>query len=245
MNNYFETVNRSLGWGDLPKEGILFVGLEEACGWKNIPEDKHKIAELQQYLDRGLQGEPVAEGQLKRNRDELKDGQRMSEVPRIMSKIIIESGFDQSTQYKDADDYWFNRLFQEGSKVFQSNLYPLGKPRLKESISPSACELFGVTPDQYSKFVRMKNTSRFMAIKALKENCTPKVTICFGKAGWADFRDLFDLSGKAARMESPFEIYDSERVILTPFFWNKDMHGENIKALGTQISTIFLKQNPA
>lgn len=240
MNEYFNSINNLVGWGDAPKEGIFFVGLEEAMPWKNNETSIKRIKELQAFTDRGLPGEPILSGQMKEELNKTTDrGERYTELPRIMSKIVIESGYDPAYAALHPDTYWLERLFQKGSHIFQANLYPLGKKRLKQVINSEAEKLFNITADEYRKFIT-KDTGRFNKIYEIKKKYDPKVTICFGKSGWQDFRRLFKLRPTSGNCNKMFEIYKFEKVILTPFFWNRHMDSSNIKELSKIIKLEFL-----
>lgn len=248
MNDYFHIVNKCLGWGDPPIEGIFFIGLEEASSWDDSGADKIKIERLKQCLDQGLYGEPIDDGVLKKNREhftkkskEEQSRKRFSDVPRIMSKVILESGFDQGFKSTaKAEDYWFNKLFQKGSRVFQANLYPLGKPRLKDELFENTLTLFDINSAQYSALIH-DNIERFNRIRQFREHCKPAVTICFGKAGWTDFRGVFGLEAISSSTDNSFEVHKNERIILAPFFWNKDMGNDNVRKLANQIKSEFFQ----
>lgn len=128
----FEIVNGYLGWGDPGEKGIWFVGIEEAGEWGK-PETEHPIEEKMNELDR-------ARKQIERFKDRTKgnwyscdatDTQykpRRTPVFPNVAKIVCKF----SASEKDCEKYRKNHLFREGCRVFQANLFPIGKRKTTE-----------------------------------------------------------------------------------------------------------------
>ena len=121
--------------------------------------------------------------------------------------------------HRDADNwatYRRNELFQEHSRagVFQTNLYPLGKPRATEPLPTHYWEIFGF--DDSNSYQRICENQRWQDIRNLKSQAHPWLTICFGKNYWDKFSACLKLGEKESRGQ--FELYKRDGVILTPFF---------------------------
>lgn len=225
MTEYFNVINEYLGWGDPAQGGLWFVGLEEAG------ESKEKdIIELRQRLN-GRLYEPIVAGQLRKNYETYcSEGKRYTTTNLIMSKIVIHSGFEK--EYEDPREYWFGKLFQEGSKVFQSNLYPLGKNSWDGEFPSHYKDLFGFENNKESRKSYEKTVSekRWKLLKDLWDKRKPSVTICFGKIGWTTFKEIFDLQEPCDKKYG-MEFYEQQRVVLTPFFVSHQMSEKRIEKL--------------
>lgn len=214
-----------MGWGDPAQGGLWFLGLEEAG-----ESQEQDIIELQQRLI-GRLYEPIGAGQLRKNYEAYcSDGKRYTATNLIMSKIAICSGFEK--EFEDPREYWFGRLFQEGSKVFQSNLYPLGKKRWDEELPPHYKDLFGFENNKESqkRYEKTVSDTRWKLLKDLWDKQKPSATICFGKIGWPTFRDIFELQEPRDKNHG-MEFYEQQRVVLTPFFVSHQMSDERIDKL--------------
>lgn len=123
----FKIVNRYLGWGDPGERGIWFVGIEEAEPWGNHEPEKHPEEMEINELDR-------ARKKIKRFNDDTKgnwyscitqDTPAKTPVFQYIAKIVCKF----SATENDWTKYRKNHLFREGCRVFQANLFPLGKAK--------------------------------------------------------------------------------------------------------------------
>ena len=133
----------------------------------------------------------------------------------LLNEATRSDGADHC--HRDADGwatYRRDELFREHSRagVFQTNLYPLGKPRATESLSPQCRDIFGLD----SSYHAMCEDQRWQEIRNLRSRAHPWLTICFGKSYWDKFSVCLKLGEKEARGQ--FELYNNDGVILAPFF---------------------------
>lgn len=184
--------NGWLGWGD-PKRGVWFIGIEE--GKTFTPA---KIAEM-----KGRLFQPV-----------VSDRTRNSPVQvRTASIVCSLNGIPATPEYRRS------RLGRPGSGVFNGNLYPLGRPSTT-TWPATYSRLFGLTAHGYLARSSAMRAYRFQLFRHARATWRPQAIVCFGKSGWADFRELFRLRDEEGRYSSQFDIwaYDAARVIVTPHF---------------------------
>lgn len=114
-------------------------------------------------------------------------------------------------------EYRDDELWREGSWIFQSNLYPLGKPNLREW--PEHYEpLFGFSEHDRAEYKSAVRKIRFPLIRKFREESKRQATICFGNAGWDDFELLLELDPKnAIQTKSQTKTYQDERIMLVTF----------------------------
>ena len=210
----FEIVNRVLGWGD-PKNGIWFVGLEEATCFK---ED-----DVRDYVSRD-EIQPVSEEERKKWR---RPGKQIRDYT---AKIVIPLSLKFRRKESEWGDYSKKTLWTENSGVCQINLYPLGKPK-RRSWPDHYKDLFGFGASDRECYERTVKETRFAAIKEARKSHNPLATICFGKEAWEIHREIFELKSTERQCIGEFEIYKPAGVILTKFFSYGHMSGETAKAV--------------
>jgi hypothetical protein len=107
-----------------------------------------------------------------------------------------------------------------GSKVFNANLFPIGKPSL--SVWPTHYKrLLGLTGADYLACRDALFAERTALFRQLRADHRPQAVICFGKSCWTRFQELFvGPSSRPRRPDRTLDViaYESDRVILTPHF---------------------------
>jgi hypothetical protein len=211
----FKIVNSYLGWGDPGEGGIWFVGIEEASDWGIVDED---------YPDE-VQIDPLERAwrQIKRLDQRLQDGwyeysrwkpkERKSPVLEVMAEIASDSSGGCSSLV----DYKKDQLWRAGCKVFQTNLYPLGRPTTS-SWPPHYKKLFDLEQADFSRYEeRVKK--RLDKIKVRWVESEPQATVCFGTS--SQYKDKFQycfLDGQGLPLtEHPtYKIFfnDAHRVLI-------------------------------
>jgi hypothetical protein len=216
----FETLVRFLGWGD-PADGLWFIGLEESGAWESAEE----IAELMKREHLHFTGAGFYECSPKPQEKRAPGNFGRTQIPQWEAKIAAPL----STSQTDWREYLCSRLWFAGSRVFHSNLYPLGKSNL--GTWPAKYEkLFGFAKNQRDAYYRDVRERRFPLIRQFRHDSAPAATICFGRTGWEDFRALLALDPKSAEMnmEGRIEIYSNDHVMLVPFFGNAQVRDSDV-----------------
>lgn len=221
----FEIVNQWLGWGE-PKNGIWFIGVEEAFGWKcNTPEElacsKKKISamksnrysEFSDKLTRETVNWPVAVGTAK------------------IAAIANGKNLSEWRKYRDEE------LWLPGCMVFNGNILSLGKPSLAHDLPHGFVELFGFGENDYRKYYEQVKHDRFEAFKRFRNEHRPRAIVCFGMSHWIQFKQLFAMVDEKANCveELQTQVYEKNRVILTRHFSN-GMADKTIEFIGRTIA---------
>jgi hypothetical protein len=186
-------VNDWLGWGD-PQLGLWFIGVEEGTTFTAA-----KIGAM-----RGRTYQPV-ENVRKRN----------SPVAIRTASVVC-----RLNGHPDAATYRNTRMGWSGSRVFNGNVYPLGRPSVV-CWPDSYVDLLGVTHADYVMRAESLLKKRRTRFQALRRSCRPQAIVCFGKSCWREFEDIFVTPGSSPRQSNGdfnFVVYDADRVILTPHF---------------------------
>ena len=211
MNNQFNILNNFKGFGN-PKGKIWFVGVEEAADFNSNLDNIIKV-----YSKDFV---PFRVNSIRE--DALKYGKNYTEVYDIMAKIIVE--LYPNTDWKT---YRNEKLLTADSKEFQMNLYPLGKKNTK--IWPKFYQdTFGFKDQQ--EYISFFKESRFKFLNEFRITEKPSFTICFGITYRDDFKIAFDLQ-EGIMSEFNIEYFPNERVIITPFFNNRNMGQERINKI--------------
>jgi len=204
MNQDFKILNNFMGFGN-PYGKYWFVGIEES---KTFEKSYSNL--IKDYSKKII---PLLEGSIQK--DAQKYGRNYTKVYDIMAKIVVE------LEGKDINwkEYRNKKLLQENSKEFQMNLFPLGKK--ETNLWPKFYqEKFGFKKQQdYLSYVV---NNRFKLIRKFHQAKKPKITICFGKTYSIYFQDLFNLKNGYITTDG-IELYERERVLITPFFDNRNM----------------------
>ncbi len=209
MNDQFNILNNFKGFGN-PKGKIWFIGLEEAA---NFETDLENI--LKSYSKEYL---PSEKGSIRK--DALKFGNRYTKVYDVMAKIM--AGLYPTTDWKT---YRNENLLTIDSNEFQMNLHPLGKKNL--SIWPQFYHTqFGFKDKQ--DYLTKVQEDRFPLLYNFWESNKPYFTICFGKGNIGDFKKLFGLDTEIHLKESDISLFPQDKILITPFFDNRNMRQERI-----------------
>ena len=220
----FTAANTYLGWGE-PKNGIWFVGLEEADGWYDLPEAEV----IRRYMELG----EVSPASTQVDFAALKAAGRgiRQKTARIMSAVSTSAMCiaDVAARWRWYHD---NRLWRPGSRSFQANLYPLGKPT--RTSWPKAFEpLFGFGPDNRDTYKQVVAETRFKRLHARWLEDAPLATICFGAEAWPDFRAVFRVTSSPRTLANgKIHVHDSERVVLMHFFARWHVTNADADAVG-------------
>jgi hypothetical protein len=208
MNDNFDLMCRTIGWGD-PYGGLWFVGIEEAVPWRTLDEiaDFRNRPTLRKHE---INGHTVDTDMVRSN----PVGRR--QIRNYQSYIASElsSGGPHSM-----DAYRDERLWRDGSAVFQSNLYPLGKPKESESLPEYYRDLFGYGPNDVKEYQCDTKAVRFPLVRLSHLYFKPQATVCFGKGrdNWGRFVELFELTS-SGEDGNGIVCYPRERMVFTPFF---------------------------
>jgi hypothetical protein len=228
MNENLRIFMNFKGWGN-PRGCFWFIGIEEAQEFseKEIP----RLLTL--YRKWVCASEPGDYDREKKEFLKTNPGKRFTSVYEIMGKIVKE------VRGKDnLDDFLNNELFTENGEIFQSNIYPLGKRSLRSELPEHYKKYFGLrTREEYFHIVE---TKRFEILRKYWAERKRKVTICFGKTIWDQFKALFRLGNDYELVNDGMIIfYPNEKIYLTPFFMNRWMSHARIEILGTHIRDIL------
>ena len=207
----FEILMNYLGWGD-PDAILWTVGIEEAETWctDEKPQDLSRVKERirREFAEKV---EPVSE----------EDPERKDPNFRIAHPIAkIACGISNSYHdwKKEWKDYRRNKLWREGSKTCNINIYPLSKDSLKSSFPKCYRELFGI--DNWEDYKKIVREQRFRKIRNFYKEKQPQAIICYGKSYWSEFEEVFELDkGKSEEyVDKLIKIYTEKRIILTRHF---------------------------
>jgi len=224
----FECLLNFIGWGD-PNGGLWTIGIEEAGEWCIDRMDK-KAKEKFIKLCGGREDNKYDLNYVKKCIKEkfCKSFEFVKEDENLawpIANISAKIGCGLSKFFKNWKGEWRRyrdeKLWQKGSKIFNGNLYPLGKKALKKKFSKCGCyeELFGITEDRLKDYYEAVRKERFQHIRKFKNECNPKAIICYGKTFWNEFKKLFGLKREGIKEENgKIEIYPEEKIILTPHF---------------------------
>jgi hypothetical protein len=188
----FNIVNRYLGWGDPGEGGIWFVGIEEADPWGE-PDKEYPNDGQMSKLDRARNQIKSFKDRTRCNwyscdtADALYKPTRTRVFPNI-AKIVCNF----STIEKDRKNYRDNHLFREGCRVFQANLFPLGKPNTAKWPDYYK-DLFGYDKGDRELYEEKVKETRFKEIYRRWSESKPQVTICLGRSYEDKFGELFNL----------------------------------------------------
>lgn len=207
----FEIVNKVLGWGDHgspERRSIWFVGIEEA--------DCIKEEYVKKLGANPLEFQPA-------DRDFSKLGRKGTQIREVMARILcsVSQEYCQIEGEKAWKCYKAEKLWAPKSRTCQINLYPLGKPKQNKWVKECKYEeLFGFGEQDWKIYKACVAKTRFKKIKEAWDKYNPQATICFGTTEWENHRTIFKLqqSSPDKYFNGDIEVYQPERVILTPFF---------------------------
>jgi hypothetical protein len=209
MNEQFQILNDFKGFGN-PNGKIWFVGLEEAV---NFETDYEQI--LKSYSKEYLLAE---KGSIQE--DAKRYGNSYTKIYDIMAKIM--TGLFPTTDWKT---YRNNILLTKYGNEFQMNLYSLGKKSLN-TWPEFYQQQFGFKCKR--QYLIKVQTDRFPNIFRYWKQNSPEFTICFGIGNIDDFKKAFRLDTEIHLKESNSFLFLKEKVLITPFFDNRNMGQDRI-----------------
>lgn len=224
MNKQFQILSNFKGFGN-PKGKVWFVGLEEAA---NFDTDDSEL--LKSYSNEYLL---IEKGSIQKDSKEY--GNSYTKVYDIMSKIM--TGLFPITDWRT---YRNNVLLTKDGNEFQMNLYPLGKKNLKDWPEPYQRQFEFKTKQEYLTKVQ---TDRFITLYNYWKLNSPKFTICFGIGNKEDFKNVFKLSDEVNLEKSKLFVFPKEKVLITPFFDNRNMGKNRIDKTIVTIQNFFTKNS--
>lgn len=215
-----------IGWGD-PHNGIWTIGIEEGGAWcienmgekekenfiKLCGEDKNKKYGLD-YIKKCINEKFCKEYTYIGNEEELK-----WPIANASAKIgcaLSEEFEDKRKNWREYRDY---KLWRKGSKIFNGNIYPLGKKSLQKNFPECYVDLFGISYNNINGYYTEVEKYRFKKIKDFYKEKNPQAVICYGKTYWNEFKKVFELEDKYSRkINNQLEIYPEEKIILAKHF---------------------------
>lgn len=231
-----EIALKYLGWGDpgsRADRGLWFIGIEEAIAWGGGNASDRALDAIRAEIAKF--GEGLGDRHIEQV-THAPEGEKGRPIRQYTTKIIW--GVLQNKQGLTQDSYARERLWREGSKILQANLYPLGKPELKSDWPAHYKEIFGLGKDQLAEYVNLVRTIRFPFLYKLWESYSPQATVCFGNTYASDFQLAFRLHDWN-RDADPLLINDGKRVILTPHFSSYGKGGMNDKIVEQVIEKLL------
>ena len=216
----FEIINRWLGLGD-PRNGLWFVGIEEGGVWpvdspEKIKETRVRISSEYNRTYTSFEKAPA----------------NTFPIATVTAKIAC-----QISQTSDWRKYRNKILWLEGSQVFNTNLYSLGKKTLSKGAWPKGYrELFGFGADDLTLYINEVKQLRFKELRKFHDKNTPQAIICFGMSNWDEFIEVFSLQGNGIDYVSKYQtrIFEKEKTILTRHFSN-GMPNKTVKFIGSYL----------
>ncbi|MCB0525604.1 MAG: hypothetical protein KDC86_13880 [Saprospiraceae bacterium] len=224
MNDQFQILSDFKGFGN-PNGKIWFVGLEEAT---NFETDFDQI--LKGY---SIEYIPAEKGSIQK--DAKKYGNSYTKVYDVMAKIM--TGLFPKTDWRT---YRNNLLLTKEGNEFQMNLYPLGKKSL--NAWPEFYQRqFGFKTKQ--EYLTKVQADRFPGLYNYWKKNAPDFTICFGIGNIDDFKKAFKLNTEFELSESNLYLFPTDKVLITPFFDNRNMGQDRIDKTVTTIQNLFTKNS--
>lgn len=212
-NDKFSKINQCLGWGD-PNGGLWVIGLEEGRAYD--PEDFDRyMANCRGFIE-------VTRENKKRKPGDRNQYHPMNYTGKIAT--MLTSGIYKGDWRKNWRQYRDNQLWENGSKICQANLYPLGKSTYGKW-PPENIEMFGLAKDfRFVEYQQYVHDTRFRLLRESWETHHPQATICFGLTCKSDFQKVLGLtSGDERVCDDRCVSYPSVHVILTPHFARRPM----------------------
>ncbi len=202
----FEILMNHLGWGD-PDAILWTVGIEEAETWCT-DEKSQDLSRVKERIRREFakKVEPVSE----------EDPNFPIAYP--IAKIACGVSASYHNWKKEWKDYRRDKLWKEGSKICNINIYPLGKDSLNSSFPKCYRELFGI--DNWEDYKKIVKEQRFQVIQNFYKEKQPQAVICYGKSHWSEFEEVFKLHKEKSEDHGDklTKIYPEKRIILTRHF---------------------------
>jgi len=118
-------------------------------------------------------------------------------------------------------NYQAEKLGRFGGNTLLTELMPIPKPKVKRWDYTELIPQFASKEDYY----RTVKPRRIKYLQALIKKHRPRVIVCYGKAFWGDYRQLFE--GGAFKQECQFQTtaFENMLVVLTSHFAARSMNG--------------------
>jgi len=229
QNATFEKLCRYLGWGDPNNHGLWFIGLEEGGTARSVRQTEDWFREQSDLV---RDGDIIYGGDTYPSCSPNRFAKWESRVPYYAASIACAV----SASGLDVYGYMQQCLWRPGQGVFNANLYPLQKSEWNSW--PDECiELSGFKQQQWPEYKDLVRDTRHQWLYSYLSAKKPQAVVCFGMVGWPYFCEALRL---AEREPSPYGIvsYPEERVLLVPFFDNRQMGGGK----ASRIADILLKE---
>lgn len=225
MNSRLKTVMNFKGYGN-PEGKYWFIGIEEALSIDNDEKLKpYKSGILYNEID------DYTKEKEKFKKEKEHKGKRYTSVYDIIGKVLmhVDGNTGDLTKFLD------NNLFFRNGNNFYTNIFPLGKPKVKTKLPIEELEFFGI--GDKDKYINAVEDERYKMLRKLWNDSNQEVTICFGKGHWNKFVELFNLKeSKSIEVEKgKIAFYPDEKIYLVPFFVNFLMSGTMIDKLSQDI----------
>jgi len=189
QTNNFDILNNWLGWGD-PKHGLWFIGMEEGAVF-----DKSSIEPRRNKNFSTVDGNETAEWPI------------ANKTAKIISKLC---NIENVKKYRDTV------MWHKESQIFNGNLFPLGKPSLKNWPNHYK-ELFAYDLNNVDEYINKVELDRYRNFKNFQQDYEPQAIICFGKSYWNKFEKVFVKfpENKQKYEDLNIVVYEEDKVILT------------------------------
>lgn len=204
----FEILMNYLGFGD-PDAILWTVGIEEGGTWctdKKSQNLSHVKERIRKFTSKIIPESPGKDPNFR--------------IAHSIAKIACGISNSYHDWKKEWKDYRRNKLWKEGSKTCNINIYPLGKKSLKSSFPKCYKELFGI--ENWEDYKEIVEGQRFQKIREFRKEKQPQAIICYGKSHWSEFEKVFELEKEKSEeyVDKLTKIYPERRVILTRHFSN-------------------------
>ncbi len=226
MNDKCNNLLNYIGMGN-PESDYWFIGIEEA----KVPEID-KIGKISESYDWEMRENWYESdlAELRENKNKKGFSGKFTSVYTIMAKTITSFNNIKIKPREYINKYLF---FEKGSN-FQINLYPIGRNKNTDMLSPEILKELEMTEEYYYKdFMKTRKQKVLQYINQHK----PTFIICFGIGHWNDYRELFVTQKENFQREDCFEYQQIELdtkkslLILAPFFDNRNMSNKRIAYL--------------
>jgi hypothetical protein len=199
-----------IGYGTLDAD-VWFLGMEEAGGGEaNI----HTRLNFRPVEDNAEAHKMLGATHLHWGRREIQ------RTWRGMCYIMLRLEGHEPTR-ENIRTYQAEKLGRFGGNTLLTELMPIPKPKVKRWDYEELIPQFA-SREEYYRVVKPKRIEYLRAL--LKEN-GPKVVVCYGKAFWSDFRELFE--GSVFEQDGQFQtaVLDNTLVVLAGHFAARSMNG--------------------
>jgi hypothetical protein len=216
-----------LGWGD-PSGGFWFIGIEESDVW--TPEQLVQKEAIEQDASGARYEIPDFDGKSWKSWSE---GRGKGQILPYTAKICTACSKRFGDWERDWRIYKEKCLFRRGSKVFFTNLFPIGRQNTAIKHDDLQKELFGAAVEHESSYMERVAKIRFPIMKACWARWKPLATICFVGAYQKYVPDALGISRDWRKFGSDGELHHhvSERVIMTPHFSRPPMSDNKARTI--------------